>query len=208
MQIVDSGPNPGGVQRRRTFGLTPSTHLAGRNLIRILPKSDVWARSSDVVMLSQRMGTRKVDDELVVLPRKRFGIHAKELSVASRLIVRLMLVPPYDYLCKHHENRHSPSNDGPGECARMIERLRDYLFNLRNRYQDGTSRTHLLAPSAVNRPLFISMDSLTPQFEQLAYFADYETRLSLLNFAQQMQYRLERPADMLQRVGYAVHSAL
>ena len=154
------------------------------------------------------MGTRELDDELVVLPRKRFGIQAKELSVASRLIVRLMLVPPYDYLCKHHENRHSPSIDGPGECARMIERLRDYLFNLRNRYQDGTSRTHLLAPSAVNRPLFISMDSLTSQFEQLAYFADYETRLSVLNFAQQMQSRLEGPADMLQRVGYAVRSAL
>ena len=48
------------------------------------------------------------------------------------------------------------------------------------------------------------MESLVAQFELLASSADEKTRISLLNFAQQMQYALERPADMIQRIGCGV----
>ena len=78
-------------------------------------------------MLSQRMGTRELDDELVILPQKRYGIYVRELSVASRLIVRLMVVLFYDCLCKHQEDRHSPSIDGPAKFARIMGRLQDSI---------------------------------------------------------------------------------
>ena len=48
------------------------------------------------------------------------------------------------------------------------------------------------------------MESLVAQFQSLASSTDENTRTALLNFAQQMQYSLERPADMIQRVGFGV----
>ena len=55
-----------------------------------------------------------------------------------------------------------------------------------------------------HRPFLIAYTTLFLLIVHCASSADEETRLKLLNFAQQMQYRLERPADMVQRVAMAV----
>jgi hypothetical protein len=52
------------------------------------------------------------------------------------------------------------------------------------------------------------MEALISQFKCLASSADEATRIALIDFAVQIQYSLEAPADMLQRVGFAVRLLL